>query len=274
MEQIATCTARLIANPVAHKLKADRSTRSSEGSGHEDRSRSRTGSRASPAGGRRAVRARDPRRGAAGGDAAVLDSPSASTVPSWARSSCAWIRTSWRHRSVCWSLRCSTAWHRDRQCPRRGSRAAARAGRGGLPQGHRVEIVEAPVRRAAIYVPGGEAPYPSTVVMGAVTARAAGVDEIVVCAPPGPGGCAPGDPRRLRPVRGSGGVPDGWRPGHRRPRVRHGVRAARGCDRGTRKAVRAGGQAPGGLDTRGDRRHRGTQRARDRGRRRREWTRS
>jgi len=59
-----------------------------------------------------------------------------------------------------------------------------------LPEGHRVEIAEAPVRRAAIYVPGGEAPYPSTVVMGAVTARAAGVEEIVVCAPPGPGGRA------------------------------------------------------------------------------------
>jgi histidinol dehydrogenase len=59
-----------------------------------------------------------------------------------------------------------------------------------LPQGQRVEIAEKPVRRAAIYVPGGEAPYPSTVVMGAVTARAAGVEEIVVCAPPGPRGRA------------------------------------------------------------------------------------
>jgi histidinol dehydrogenase len=59
-----------------------------------------------------------------------------------------------------------------------------------LEQGQRVEIVEVPVRRAAIYVPGGRAPYPSTVVMGAVTARAASVDEIVVCAPPGPGGRA------------------------------------------------------------------------------------
>jgi len=57
-----------------------------------------------------------------------------------------------------------------------------------LPEGHRVEVVEVPVRRAAIYVPSGRAPYPSTVVMGAATARAAGVDEIVVCAPPGPGG--------------------------------------------------------------------------------------
>jgi histidinol dehydrogenase len=59
-----------------------------------------------------------------------------------------------------------------------------------LPEGHSVEIVEHPVRRAAIYVPGGRAPYPSTVVMGAVTARAAGVEQIVVCAPPGPGGRA------------------------------------------------------------------------------------
>ena len=59
-----------------------------------------------------------------------------------------------------------------------------------LPEGHTVEVVERPVRRAAIYVPGGRAPYPSTVVMGAVTARVAGVQEIVVCAPPGPGGRA------------------------------------------------------------------------------------
>jgi histidinol dehydrogenase len=59
-----------------------------------------------------------------------------------------------------------------------------------LQEGHTVEITEHPVRRAAVYVPGGRAPYPSTVVMGAVTARAAGVPEIAVCAPPGPGGRA------------------------------------------------------------------------------------
>ncbi len=52
-----------------------------------------------------------------------------------------------------------------------------------LPQGHTVTLRELPVRRAAIYAPGGRNPYPSTVVMGAVTARAAGVDEVVVCAP-------------------------------------------------------------------------------------------
>jgi len=53
-----------------------------------------------------------------------------------------------------------------------------------LPQGHRVVLREVPVRRAAIYVPGGRAPYPSTVVMGVVTARAAGVEEVVVLTPP------------------------------------------------------------------------------------------
>jgi histidinol dehydrogenase len=52
-----------------------------------------------------------------------------------------------------------------------------------LPQGQTVRLREVPVRRAAIYVPGGRAPYPSTVVMGVVTAKAAGVDEVVVCAP-------------------------------------------------------------------------------------------
>ncbi|MET0205675.1 MAG: histidinol dehydrogenase [Thermoleophilaceae bacterium] len=57
-----------------------------------------------------------------------------------------------------------------------------------LEQGQRIEVEEMPVRRAAVYVPGGRAPYPSTVVMGAVTARAAGVDEVVVCSPPGPDG--------------------------------------------------------------------------------------
>ena len=39
------------------------------------------------------------------------------------------------------------------------------------------------MRSAAVYVPGGAAPYPSTVVMGVVTARAAGVEQVVVCTP-------------------------------------------------------------------------------------------
>jgi histidinol dehydrogenase len=46
----------------------------------------------------------------------------------------------------------------------------------------------APVARAAVYVPGGRAPYPSTVVMGVTPARLAGVEHIAVCSPPQPTG--------------------------------------------------------------------------------------
>ena len=59
-----------------------------------------------------------------------------------------------------------------------------------LDQGQRVEIAELPVRRAGVYAPGGRATYPSSVVMCAVTARTAGVEEVAVCAPPGPSGRA------------------------------------------------------------------------------------
>jgi histidinol dehydrogenase len=54
--------------------------------------------------------------------------------------------------------------------------------------GHTVVLREVPVQRAGIYVPGGRAPYPSTVVMGVVTARMAGVPDVAVCAPPGNSG--------------------------------------------------------------------------------------
>jgi histidinol dehydrogenase len=57
-----------------------------------------------------------------------------------------------------------------------------------LPQGHRVTMRELAVGSAAVYVPGGRAPYPSTAVMGVVTARAAGVLDVVVCSPPGSDG--------------------------------------------------------------------------------------
>jgi histidinol dehydrogenase len=49
---------------------------------------------------------------------------------------------------------------------------------------NRVVLRHAPISRAAVYVPGGRAPYPSTVVMGVVPARLAGVEHIAVCAPP------------------------------------------------------------------------------------------
>ena len=48
--------------------------------------------------------------------------------------------------------------------------------------------VPQPVERAGLYIPGGLASYPSTVLMTALPARAAGVNEIVICTPPNPRG--------------------------------------------------------------------------------------
>jgi histidinol dehydrogenase len=42
-----------------------------------------------------------------------------------------------------------------------------------------------PLRRVGVYVPGGRAAYPSTVLMTVVPAKVAGVDEVVLCTPPG-----------------------------------------------------------------------------------------
>ena len=53
-----------------------------------------------------------------------------------------------------------------------------------LPDGQIVDIEELAVLRAGIYAPAGRAAYPSSVVMAAATARAAGVEEVVVCAGP------------------------------------------------------------------------------------------
>lgn len=52
---------------------------------------------------------------------------------------------------------------------------------GGLELEERRE----PLRRVGIYIPGGRAVYPSSVVMTVVPARLAGVEEIVVATPPG-----------------------------------------------------------------------------------------
>ena len=45
-----------------------------------------------------------------------------------------------------------------------------------------------PVQRAGLYVPGGRAAYPSTVLMNAVPARVAGVEQVVICSPAGSNG--------------------------------------------------------------------------------------
>lgn len=45
-----------------------------------------------------------------------------------------------------------------------------------------------PVDRAGLYVPGGTAAYPSTVLMDSIPAKIAGVGEVVITTPPGPDG--------------------------------------------------------------------------------------
>lgn len=45
-----------------------------------------------------------------------------------------------------------------------------------------------PLATAGIYVPGGKAAYPSSLLMNAVTARVAGVPRILICTPPGKDG--------------------------------------------------------------------------------------
>jgi histidinol dehydrogenase len=49
------------------------------------------------------------------------------------------------------------------------------------------------LERVGVYAPGGTAAYPSSVLMGVVPARAAGVDEVIVCSPPGVDGKPPAE---------------------------------------------------------------------------------
>ena len=48
-----------------------------------------------------------------------------------------------------------------------------------------------PIERAGVYVPGGKAAYPSTVLMNVIPAQAAGVKEIAICVPTPEGGINP-----------------------------------------------------------------------------------
>jgi histidinol dehydrogenase len=62
--------------------------------------------------------------------------------------------------------------------------------------GARMGVWHRPVQRAGVYVPGGKAVYPSTVIMTVVPAQVAGVEQIVLCTPP--------------TGLGPDGEPDGW----------------------------------------------------------------
>ena len=49
-----------------------------------------------------------------------------------------------------------------------------------------------PLDSVGVYAPGGRAAYPSSVLMGAIPARVAGVSRVILCSPPGPDGLPSG----------------------------------------------------------------------------------
>jgi histidinol dehydrogenase len=82
-------------------------------------------------------------------------------------------------------------------------RTALEAARDNIDAYHRIQLhpdgvyraggltvreLRRPVDRAGLYIPGGRAPLASTVLMTAVPARVAGVAELAMVTPPGPGG--------------------------------------------------------------------------------------
>ena len=66
----------------------------------------------------------------------------------------------------------------------------------------RIDQCVRPLRRVAVYAPGGKAAYPSTVLMDVVPAQVAGVAEIILLTPPGRDGWP--DPRTLAAAQVAG----------------------------------------------------------------------
>ncbi|WP_127583188.1 histidinol dehydrogenase [Paenibacillus koleovorans] len=62
------------------------------------------------------------------------------------------------------------------------------------PDGSMLGQIIRPLQRVGLYVPGGKAAYPSTVLMNAIPAQVAGVPEIVMVTPPATNGQAGIDP--------------------------------------------------------------------------------
>lgn len=81
----------------------------------------------------------------------------------------------------------------------------------GVLLGRRADALES----VAVYAPGGRAAYPSSVLMGVIPARVAGVGEIIVCSPPAESGapsvlvmaaCAIAGADRLFAIGGAGAI--------------------------------------------------------------------
>ena len=93
--------------------------------------------------------------------------------------------------------RCREAWDALepalREALQRAAHNIAAFHRAGLPEsfefetepGVRIGRRPDPLGSVGVYAPGGRAAYPSSVLMGAIPARAAGVGTVVLCSPPG-----------------------------------------------------------------------------------------
>ena len=75
-----------------------------------------------------------------------------------------------------------------------------------------------PIEQVGVYVPGGTAPLPSSLLMSVIPAQVAGVQQIVVCTPPNPHPAILG--RRLS-MWDRSGLPGRRRAGCCRPGLRH-----------------------------------------------------
>ena len=100
-----------------------------------------------------------------------------------------------------------------------------------------------PLDRVGLYVPGGKAAYPSSVLMNAIPAQVAGVAEIVMVVPTPDGVRNPLVLAAAASRRGGAGVHGGRRTSSGRARVRHGDDSRRRQDLRSRQRLRGRGQA-------------------------------
>ncbi|MBD8500375.1 histidinol dehydrogenase [Paenibacillus arenosi] len=80
------------------------------------------------------------------------------------------------------------------------------------PDGTLLGQIIKPLKRVGVYVPGGKAAYPSSVLMNVIPAQVAGVKEIVMVTPPATGGVAGIDPY-IRVAAAEAGVKEMYRVG-------------------------------------------------------------
>ena len=112
------------------------------------------------------------------------------------------------------------------------------------PDGGKVGRIVRGLTRVGVYVPGGTAAYPSSVLMNAVPAKVAGVEEIVMVTPPTENlnarGAGCGQDRR-----GGPGHRRGRRPGGGRADLRRGLYPPGGQAGGAGQRLCGSGQADG-----------------------------